>query len=105
VLLGSRLPARLYSRYTAIMARRSITVTRKRLGRPPTGTDPLVGARLPPLLIGALDEWARAEGVSRSEAVRRLLYAALHVAPTRPTAPAGGTRKRSVVATRKRSGT
>jgi Ribbon-helix-helix protein, copG family len=57
--------------------------------------------RLPPLLIAALDEWARAEGVSRFEAVRQLLDAGLHVAPARPTAPPGGTRKRSAAGTRK----
>jgi metal-responsive CopG/Arc/MetJ family transcriptional regulator len=53
---------------------KSINVKRKKRGRPATGTDPLIGVRLPPKLIEAIDSWARREGVaSRSEAIRRMI--------------------------------
>ena len=37
----------------------------------------MVGARLPPEMIAQLDDWARKESISRSEALRRLLERAL----------------------------
>jgi len=47
---------------------------KKRPGRPATGTDPLVSARLPEAVITAIDEWAERHGAeSRSEAIRRLV--------------------------------
>jgi hypothetical protein len=52
---------------------RSITVKRKRPGRPATGTDPLVGVRLPPTIIVAIDADADANSETRSEAIRRIL--------------------------------
>lgn len=52
---------------------KSISVTRKRPGRPPTGVDPHVTARLPKDLIDKLEDWAKVENLSRSEAIRRLL--------------------------------
>jgi hypothetical protein len=51
----------------------SITVKPKRRGRPATGRDPLIGVRLPPELIAALDDRAAVLGISRSEALRRLM--------------------------------
>ena len=42
-------------------------------GRPPTGVDPLVGARFPKEDIAKIDAWAKVEKVSRSEAIRRLV--------------------------------
>jgi hypothetical protein len=53
---------------------RSITVKRKKRGRPATGTDPLVAARMAPELIRSIDDWAshNTDG-SRSEAIRRLV--------------------------------
>jgi Arc/MetJ-type ribon-helix-helix transcriptional regulator len=54
------------------------SVKRKKQGRPATGTDPLVGVRLPQELIDAIDRWADREGAaSRSGAIRRLLEQAL----------------------------
>jgi hypothetical protein len=61
--------------YTKIMGK-SITVKPKR-GRPATGRDPLVGVRIPAEVITALDKWAKDEGVSRSEAIRRLIESAI----------------------------
>jgi hypothetical protein len=61
---------------------KSITVKPKKRGRPNTGgRDPLVGARLPPALIAAVDGWAEKAdgGISRSEAIRRLVELGLKV--------------------------
>jgi hypothetical protein len=41
--------------------------------RPPTGVDPLVGVSFPKETIAALDARAKAEKISRSEAIRRLV--------------------------------
>jgi metal-responsive CopG/Arc/MetJ family transcriptional regulator len=40
-------------------------------GRPSTGTP--IHIRLPPEVLAHVDAWADAEGVSRAEAIRRLL--------------------------------
>lgn len=55
---------------------KSISVKPKR-GRPATGRDPLVGVRFPHDVIKAIDAWAKAEGLSRSEAIRRLVETGL----------------------------
>ena len=60
---------------------RSIKVLPKKRGRPATGKDPFVGVRLPPPMIEALDERAEAEGVTRSETMRRLIEAGLKRRP------------------------
>jgi hypothetical protein len=52
---------------------KSIAVTRKKRGRPATGQDPFLTARVPQAMIGAIEAWAGANEISRSEAVRRLL--------------------------------
>jgi hypothetical protein len=57
----------------------SIRVKPKKRGRPATGKDPLVGARLPPALIDQLDAWASRGSIGRSEAMRRLLERALAI--------------------------
>jgi Arc/MetJ-type ribon-helix-helix transcriptional regulator len=54
--------------------RKSIKVhPKKRRGRPATGKDPLISARLPQELIDHVEAWATANSASRSEAIRRLL--------------------------------
>jgi hypothetical protein len=59
--------------YTLIMTK-SISVTpKKKRGRPATGRDPHVTARLPQDLIDAIERWAEKGGASRSEAIRRLV--------------------------------
>lgn len=59
------------------MARNSVIRKRKR-GRPATGTDPLLPVRFPPELKAAVEKWARANGLSRSEAIRQLVDRALN---------------------------
>ena len=41
------------------------------------GKDALIGVRLPPQLIKAIDRWAARDGVTRSDAICRLLRSAL----------------------------
>lgn len=53
-----------------------INVIRKR-GRPATGTDPMLAGRVPMTLIAAVEAWATRNGVTRSEAVRRLIQIGL----------------------------
>jgi hypothetical protein len=52
---------------------------KKRRGRPATGKDPLVSARLQPVLIAEVEAWASTNEVSRSEAIRRLVELGLTV--------------------------
>jgi len=60
-------PARfMYYLYWAM----SISVTPKKRGRPATGRDPLVTARLPKPLVDALNACAAAEEKTRSEVLR-----------------------------------
>jgi hypothetical protein len=64
---------------------KSISVKRKKRGRPATGTDPLVGVRFPPETIKAIDDWAKREKAgSRSEAVRRMVEQSLVAAKQQP---------------------
>jgi hypothetical protein len=72
---------------------RSISVKRKssttrvtgKPGRPATGTEPLYGVRIGDNLIAQILEWAKANGgVSRSEAIRRLVEIGLSKPSDRP---------------------
>src|SRR5512140_421698 len=56
----------------------SLSVKRKK-GRPSTGTGPVYGVRMGGDLMRDITEWADAEGVTRSEAVRRLLQLGLTI--------------------------
>jgi hypothetical protein len=64
---------------------RSISDIKKstRRGRPPKpgGTDPGIFTRLPPKTLKALDDHAAEKGITRSEAVRRLIEAGLKRQP------------------------
>ncbi len=67
---------------------KSVKVKPKKRGRPATGKDPLVGARLPPDLIKAIDAWAARYETTRSEAIRRLVELALAGSdPMKQTSP------------------
>src|SRR5450755_3934994 len=55
-----------------IMAK-SITVKRKKPGRPATGTEPLYGVRISDDLMGQIQKWGRENSATRSEAIRRLV--------------------------------
>jgi len=50
-----------------------LRLSKRKLGRPATGHDPLVSARIPQHLRDELDAWAKRRGISRSVAIRRLL--------------------------------
>ena len=45
----------------------------ERRGRKPTGHDPVITARIPEEMLEALDAYASAEKLNRSEAVKRLI--------------------------------
>jgi hypothetical protein len=51
----------------------SISVKRKKRGRPATGTEPLYGIRMADSLMKQIMEWGKANGATRSEAIRRLV--------------------------------
>jgi Arc/MetJ-type ribon-helix-helix transcriptional regulator len=53
--------------------RKSIKVHLKRRGRPATGKDPLVSARLPRAMIDQVEAWAARNDATRSEAIRSLV--------------------------------
>src|SRR6266446_8417334 len=76
--------------YTAIMGK-SIAVTPKKRGRgrPATGRDPLITARLPPEMIAAVQDWALQNRTSRSDAIRQLIAVGLAGAPA-PRKPKAG---------------
>jgi hypothetical protein len=58
---------------------KSISVKRKKPGRPATGTEPLYGVRIGNHLMAEIKRWAEANSVSRSEAIRRLVALGLKV--------------------------
>ena len=58
--------------YTHFMAK-SIKVHPKKRGRPATGKDPLVSARLPSAMIDQIEQWAHRHDATRSETIRRLI--------------------------------
>jgi hypothetical protein len=52
---------------------------KKKRGRPATGRDPHVAARMPPSLTAEVDAWAAANDTGRSEAIRRLVELGLTI--------------------------
>jgi hypothetical protein len=60
--------------------KKSIKVApKKRRGRPATGKDPHIAARMPPALIAEVKAWAAANDTTRSDAFRRLVELGLTV--------------------------
>jgi len=56
------------------MAKQEKTVHKKKIGRPPgVKYRETIPARFEPEAFAALDRWAESHGVSRSEAIRRLV--------------------------------
>jgi metal-responsive CopG/Arc/MetJ family transcriptional regulator len=55
----------------------SITATPKKRGRPATGKDPTITVRLPPTLVERVVAWGESRGLSRSEAIRKMIEIAL----------------------------
>ena len=81
--------------------KRSISVLRKRRGRPATGQDPVTAIRLPVKLRSRLDAWCKNQDnrPSRSEAIRRILEQVLADPSGRP-ASLGKSQKASELADR-----
>jgi hypothetical protein len=55
------------------MAKISAKLKKRGRGRPATGTDPMIGLRLPKAETARLDKWAKVRGYTRSEAIRVLI--------------------------------
>ena len=72
------LPLGLHFVYTLIM-KNAISVHKKPRGRPASGQDPLISARIPSEVISAIEAWRVKQGVTRSEAIRRLVELGLKV--------------------------
>jgi hypothetical protein len=64
---------------TQIMKKSIKVAPKKRRGRPATGKDPHVAARMPLSLIAEVEAWATANDTTRSEAIRRLVELGLKV--------------------------
>jgi len=56
----------------------SISVKRKKPGRPAPGTEPLYGVRIADELMGRIEKWAEENSASRSEVIRRLVELGLN---------------------------
>jgi hypothetical protein len=68
--------------------KKSIKVApKKRRGRPATGKDPHIAARMPAELITQVEAWAAANNASRSEAFRTLVELGLTVGAKPKQAP------------------
>ena len=57
---------------------------KKKRGRPATGTDPMIGLRLSKEETAKLDQWAKANGYTRSQAIRVLVERGLPRDPDQP---------------------
>jgi hypothetical protein len=78
---------------------KSIRVAHKKgRGRPSTGKDPHMAARMPPELIAEVEAWATANDTTRSAAFRSLVELGLTVkAPAKPVSkPARASRAREL---------
>jgi hypothetical protein len=64
------------------MARRSLTIRKKKKRAPPSGEGTLIGLRLEPAALARVDRWAASQqdDPSRAEAVRRLVELGLGIA-------------------------
>ena len=82
---------------------KSIPVNQKRpRGRPATGRDPMIAARLPSHLIAEVDSWAAEnDALSRSEAIRSLVELGLCASPRKPKRTTDKARRAASVAAEK----
>src|SRR5262245_50623417 len=60
---------------------KSIAAKHKRLGRPATGHDTIIGLRLASELTKKVDAWAAAHKTTRSDAIRQFIKIALNKSP------------------------
>ena len=74
----SSFPSACYFVYTGIM-KKAIYVHKKSRGRPATGHDPLLSARIPASVVASIVAWQTKTGITRSEAIRRLVELGLKV--------------------------
>jgi hypothetical protein len=74
---------------------KSISVKRKKVGRPATGTEPLYGVRIADALMKQIMDWAKSQGATRSEAIRRLVELGLTVKTPAPAVSKPGRRLRA----------
>jgi hypothetical protein len=65
----------------------SVDVKKRGRGRPATGTDPEVSARVPLEVRDKIDNWAQANKCTRSEAIRQIIELGLAAAAKRPRKP------------------
>jgi hypothetical protein len=81
----------------AYLMRKSIKVHLKRRGRPASGKDPLVSARLPQSMINQIADWALHNAATRSQAIRRLVELGLAGSrPMRRRSPKAATKARDL---------
>jgi len=61
------------------MGRATLSDNKKKLGRPATGVGTMIGVRLQPDQLAAVDDWAeqQPDAPTRPEAIRRLVAKAL----------------------------
>jgi hypothetical protein len=69
--------------YTSRMAKSTLSVNKKKMGRPATGHDPVMSARIPGEMIEAVEKWAADNGCSRSQAVAIMIEAGLAAIATK----------------------
>lgn len=60
-----------------------VAVGHKRIGRPRTGSSPAIAVRVDRDELARVDRFAEANGISRSQALRRLIHRGLSRAPLR----------------------
>jgi hypothetical protein len=72
---------------------------KKRIGRPPVGAK-LIGVRVPPADVASLDAWIKkhAPGLSRPEAIRRLVDMSLNAQAAKPASEARSSRAAELAA-------
>lgn len=63
------------------MAKAIQAAPKRKRGRPATGQNPMIGGRVPQATIDAMDAWASANGLTRSEAMGLLIEAGLKRPP------------------------
>ena len=69
-------------------------IPKRKRGRPATGRDPAVTARIPEASIAAIDKWANANSCTRAEAIRQLVELGLTVkAESKPSTAARHARR------------
>ncbi len=61
--------------------RKTGAAPKRKMGRPATGRDPMLGGRVPAETIAAIDAYAAKVGTTRSDAMRRLIEAGLKRPP------------------------